>query len=187
MDALNVWRKPIVLLSDADVIQRYESIVDKQINIQCDREDTDIVYRTSFCSVPYLADRQEIQLDGCIESMQIDMHFGEFELYRLDRLLGTSKFGRLRLCLAHLETEPAKIWYSTLEQTSKVFAFYKRLNSELDPGMDLTGPIRPIHIKFLNAPEDSSGRVRIEHVPIRCRSIAAWNRKTCTYVECSAM
>ena len=173
-----IWRRSI--LSDAEIISRYNAIAERRTQTEFELMEGMTcfpVQRTYVVLLPYAHEQQEIILDGCVTSLQIDCHFGEFELYRGERLIGKSKLSKLFLRVADLETETAKIWYTTLAQTSKLYDFYKTAHKVDEPGMDMSGPIRPLSVVFINAPNMDEARDRIMHIPIICRATSVWNKQ----------
>ena len=172
-------------ISDEYIIQRYNELKEKKMteaqdefkNVPCPVP----VGRSFFSHVPYFSEPQEIQIHGCVLLLQIDAHFGEFELLdSANHILATSRYGKMKLGFGDLQTEEAKIWYTALKRTSKLYQFLVDQYKVKEPGLDLSSTIRPVSIRFINAPKNAQ---RAEHVPLYVRTTAIWNRETCCYLS----
>lgn len=134
-----------------------------------------MVVRSAFASVQLSADPQALDVSHCARSVQIDSHYGEFQLQdESARVLATSRGGYVSLLKKDLQTDVARVWYDALARTS---ADYKRLTGMEDPGIDLGG-LQPLFIAFLSVPE---GQQKFIHIPVRFQITAIWDPATFVY------
>lgn len=134
-----------------------------------------MVVRTAFATVQLSGDPQSLDVSHCARSVQVDAHYGEFQLQDdSGRVLAVSRGGFVSLLKKDLQLEAAKVWYDALARTS---AEHKRLVGMEDPGLDLGG-LQPLFIRFLNVPDECEKHI---HVPVRVQITAIWNPATFLY------
>ena len=169
-------------ISDEYIIQRYNELKEKRMLDEFKEISSPVpVGRSQYLHVPFFTDPQEIQVHGCVLLLQIDAHLGEFELLdSANHVLGTSRLGKLKLGFGDLQTEEAKIWYTALKRTSKLYQYLAETHKVKEPGLDLSSTIRPVSIRFLGASKAAS---RIEHIPVYVRTSAVWDKEFCSYAE----
>ncbi len=138
-----------------------------------------VVSRTEFIHVPWTgSEPQEFDMDHCVQFLQIDSHFGEFELLDSSkRVIGSSVKGRCSLLKKDIYSDVGRVWYDAMGRISVEHKTLSEKYKVQDPGMDLTG-LKPLYLNFTSAPKAAE---RINHIPVYCRVTCLWDRDKANY------
>jgi len=152
----------------------------KETEMEDESTKVRVVNRSHFTLLPLSGyEPQKLDVSHCVHFIQIDRHYGEFNL--LDdsrRIVATSKQSKLSLLKKDLNTDVGRVWYDAISRSSLEF---KRLHDTYkveDPGLDL-GCMPPVFIQFLAPPKDA---LKFVHIPVYCRISAVWDPVQFAYV-----
>ncbi len=137
--------------------------------------------RTHILEVPLTGyEPQPIEMSHCVQSVQIDKIYGEFQLRdAADRVIATSKLGRMSLLKKDLVTDVGRVWHDALARTSEEYRFLHEQYQVDDPGLDLGG-LKPLRLQFLQAPKH---QLRYVHIPVSFRITCVWDSTKFSLVE----
>lgn len=168
------WRFPVV----ARRVPAEEEWLERK---QMSTDAVQVVARTEFVHVPYVGgEAQKIELEHCLQFIQCDAFYGEFELLdSYERVLGTSVKGRLSLLRKDLTTDVARVWFDAISRSSAEFKHLQDDHKVADPGLDVGG-LKPLQVLFLNAPKAPA---RINHIPMYYRSTCVWDAQTMAFLD----
>ena len=160
---------------------RVDVIQPEKNKMSVDQPVERVVARTEFFLIPYTgADPQVIEVEHCVQFIQVDSFYGEFQvLDSSGRVLGTSTRGRLSFLRKDLISDVALVWYDALARTSPEFKVLSNRFQVADPGLDLGG-LKPLKINFLSAPKQQE---RINHIPVYSRITCVWNTSSSALVK----
>lgn len=144
-----------------------------------------VVSHTCTTSAPFGNDKYELEsVCGCITSVAVDEHYGEFNLYDADkRLIGKSVDSKISLAAKDSQTEVAKIWHRTISKSSRLYAKIQDVGNtpeyKFDPGLDEMC-IGPLHIEFIDSPKE---KTQFFHISVFVKVSKIWNVEECEYVK----
>jgi hypothetical protein len=155
---------PFIFKKESNKMEDFVEV--KGQNIQC-------VTQSHFLTIPFMDGLQNVTLNRCVQFIQIDRFYGEFQLFDgQKRLITTSKGGRLSLLRKDIQTEVGQVWYDSVARNSAEYGVMTERFKVPDPGLYLGG-LGECWIKFLQAPSEAPIFL---HIPVYFRLNNVWHR-----------
>lgn len=129
------------------------------------------VIQHKHCDVLFHKDRQQINLNRCVQKVFLSPFYGEFSIFdKQGRLLGKSKESKLSFLQDDLQTECAKVTYDVMKLQNE----YKTLRNTFkvqDPGLYFN--FAEVFIEFHNA-YDLDNKRTFHYIPVFYNVTNVW-------------